>query len=93
MPPHRDLAAFDERARHYEEGWRGRLHLELSAAPGDGTALRFTHVGLVPAAGCHDLCANGWDHYLRSLAAYASGGTASPWHPGIGGAPPGAAAP
>lgn len=29
MPPHRDLAAFDERAAGYEQGWRGRLHHEI----------------------------------------------------------------
>ena len=26
VPPHRDVAAFEERAAGYEEGWRGRLH-------------------------------------------------------------------
>ena len=26
VPPHRDVAAFDERALGYEQGWRGRLH-------------------------------------------------------------------
>lgn len=30
MPPHRDVAAFDERAPGYEDGWRGRLHLEIA---------------------------------------------------------------
>ncbi|HWF27957.1 MAG TPA: hypothetical protein VG327_06195 [Mycobacterium sp.] len=34
MPPHRDVAAYDERAVHYNQGWRGRLHHTI----GDRTA-------------------------------------------------------
>ena len=30
MPPHRDVAAFDERAPGYELGWRGRLHHDIA---------------------------------------------------------------
>ena len=30
MPPYRDVAAFDDRARSYDEGWRGRLHHAIS---------------------------------------------------------------
>jgi ubiquinone/menaquinone biosynthesis C-methylase UbiE len=30
MPPHRDVAAFEQRAGSYEEGWRGRLHHEIA---------------------------------------------------------------
>lgn len=30
MPPHRDVAAFDDRAPGYEQGWRGRLHHEIA---------------------------------------------------------------
>jgi ubiquinone/menaquinone biosynthesis C-methylase UbiE len=30
QPPHRDVAAFDERARGYDAGWRGRMHHEIS---------------------------------------------------------------
>ncbi|UXA08408.1 class I SAM-dependent methyltransferase [Mycobacterium sp. SMC-2] len=30
MPPHRDVAAFDERAAGYDRGWRGRLHHEIA---------------------------------------------------------------
>jgi ubiquinone/menaquinone biosynthesis C-methylase UbiE len=48
VPPHRDVAAFDERALGYERGWRGRLHhdiavrtadLALSVNPGPGRVL------------------------------------------------------
>ena len=30
MPPHRDLAAFDERAPRYDTGWLGKLHHEIA---------------------------------------------------------------
>ena len=30
MPPYRDVAAFDDRARSYDEGWRGGLHHAIS---------------------------------------------------------------
>lgn len=30
MPPHRDVAAFEERAPGYEEGWLGRLHHDIA---------------------------------------------------------------
>lgn len=30
VPPHRDLADFEERARRYDEGRRGRVHHEIS---------------------------------------------------------------
>jgi ubiquinone/menaquinone biosynthesis C-methylase UbiE len=30
VPPHRDVAAFDERAAGYEQGWRGRLHHDIA---------------------------------------------------------------
>jgi ubiquinone/menaquinone biosynthesis C-methylase UbiE len=30
VPPRRDVAAFDERASGYEQGWRGRLHDDIT---------------------------------------------------------------
>jgi ubiquinone/menaquinone biosynthesis C-methylase UbiE len=30
VPPHRDVAAFDERAPGYELGWRGRMHHDIA---------------------------------------------------------------
>jgi ubiquinone/menaquinone biosynthesis C-methylase UbiE len=35
VPPHRDVAAFDERAPRYEQGWRGRLHHDVSGRAAD----------------------------------------------------------
>ncbi|MDO6435612.1 SRPBCC domain-containing protein [Flavitalea sp. BT771] len=29
------------------------------------TQIRFTHLGLVPAYECFDVCSNGWTHYIR----------------------------
>lgn len=36
------------------------------AARGDGTELRFTHVGLVPDVECYGACANAWTFYIGS---------------------------
>jgi ubiquinone/menaquinone biosynthesis C-methylase UbiE len=30
VTPHRDVAAFDERASGYEQGWRGRMHHDIA---------------------------------------------------------------
>jgi ubiquinone/menaquinone biosynthesis C-methylase UbiE len=30
VPPHRDVAAFDDRAAGYEQGWRGQLHHDIA---------------------------------------------------------------
>jgi ubiquinone/menaquinone biosynthesis C-methylase UbiE len=35
MSRNRDVAAFDQRARGYEEGWRGRLHHEIAHRTAD----------------------------------------------------------
>src|SRR6185312_9991793 len=34
------------------------------ARKGDKTALRFTHVGLVPEFDCFEACSTGWTHYV-----------------------------
>jgi hypothetical protein len=48
----------------------------------DGTALRFTHVGLVPDVECFDACSTAWLHYvngsLRSLITTGEG-LPDPW--------------
>ncbi len=35
MPAHRDVAAFDERALGYEQGWLGRLHHDIAGRTAD----------------------------------------------------------
>lgn len=36
------------------------------ASKGDQTEVRFTHVGLVPAYECYDVCSNAWGSYITS---------------------------
>jgi len=63
MSRDRDVAAFDQRARDYEEGWRGRLHHEIADRTGD------LALGCAPApqrvldVGC------GTGYLLRQIAA------------------------
>jgi len=40
---------------------------------GSATVIRFRHVGLVPSCDCYELCASGWDHFMRSLVSFAEG--------------------
>lgn len=59
--------------------WEG-THIRFEAAPRDGrTELRFTHVGLTPAAECFDMCSKGWGYYVgESLHALLATGRGSP---------------
>ena len=70
----RRIEWFVERAPHTPE-WDGtRIVFELAPTAGDGTELRFRHVGLTPQFECYDMCHAGWTHYLASLVAYAEHG-------------------
>jgi len=45
--------------------WTGtKISFEI-AEKGKKTQIRFTHLGLVPAYECFDICANAWDQYIR----------------------------
>lgn len=49
------------------------------AKKGDKTEVRFTHVGLGPAHGCHDVCSDAWSTYINgSLRNLITRGRASP---------------
>ena len=68
MPPYRDVEAFDDRARGYDRGWRGRLHHQISS--------RTAHLAIATAdspARVLDIgCGTGYlirvlaGHYLRA---------------------------
>ena len=69
---------FVERAPYTPE-WDGtRIVFELAPA-GDGTELRFRHVGLTPRFECYEMCHAGWTHYLASLVAYTERGVGDPY--------------
>ena len=36
------------------------------SAKGNKTAMRFTHLGLVPEYECYDACHQGWTHYIQN---------------------------
>jgi hypothetical protein len=54
-----------------ETEWKGTNVVFEIAKKDNRTEVRFTHVGLVPAYGCYDVCSNAWGGYisdsLRSL--------------------------
>ena len=62
MPPHRDLAAYDDRAGQYDRGWRGRLHHAI----GDRTAALATSTAASPQRVLDVGCGTGY--LLRTLA-------------------------
>lgn len=62
MPAHRDVAAFEERAPRYEEGWLGRLHREIAEATASLT------VDLAPDARRVLDVGSGTGYLLRLLA-------------------------
>jgi hypothetical protein len=46
--------------------WEGtEIRFEISSN-GSKTEIRFTHLGLVPAYECFDVCSNSWDFYLHT---------------------------
>lgn len=63
MPRDRDVAAFAERAEGYEEGWRGRLHHEISDRTAD------LALAQVPAPRRVLDVGSGTGYLLRQLAA------------------------
>jgi uncharacterized protein YndB with AHSA1/START domain len=59
--------------------WVGTTIVFDLAPTGQGTELRFRHLGLTPQLECFDMCHSGWTHYLASLAAYVDRGAGEPY--------------
>jgi len=62
VPPYRDVAAYDDRAAHYDQGWRGRLHHTI----GDRTTALATATASSPHCVLDVGCGTGY--LLRALA-------------------------
>jgi len=62
VPPHRDIAAFEDRAAGYEQGWRGRLHHDIA----DRTAALALSASAAPRRVLDIGCGTGY--LLRLLA-------------------------
>jgi ubiquinone/menaquinone biosynthesis C-methylase UbiE len=62
VPPHRDVAAFNDRAPRYDSGWRGRLHHQIADRTARLAAARVDASNRALDVGC------GTGYLLRSLA-------------------------
>ncbi len=69
-----------ENLARYDE-WQGTIIRWKITKVDAGSALTFTHEGLVPALECYDICQRGWDYFLGSLKRYLETGTGSPYTP------------
>lgn len=59
--------------------WLGTT-VEFDIVPaGDGTTLRFRHVGLTPRLECWGDCFAGWTYFMASIEAVAKTGTGTPF--------------
>jgi uncharacterized protein YndB with AHSA1/START domain len=59
--------------------WLGTT-MEFDIAPsGDGTELRFRHVGLTPELECWDACVAAWTQFIGSIERAAETGTGTPF--------------
>lgn len=76
------VAQHDQNLPHPDEWLATRVHFVLHRDDANGTELHFTHHGLRPNLACYDICAGGWDWFLRhSLRGLLEGGQGTPFHP------------
>jgi len=74
-------AQHDENLPHPDEWLGTEISFRLSPTT-TGTNLQFTHRGLQPDLACYDMCAGGWDWFLRhSLRGLLEHGQGSPFKP------------
>lgn len=60
--------------------WAGtELRFNISSVGDDECRVAFRHQGLTPSLDCYDNCKLGWDHFLRSIAAFAERGKGAPF--------------
>lgn len=62
-----------------EKEWLGTM-LRWSISPnGEGTRIRFEHIGLTPALHCYEICDQGWNFFFgTSFPAYLNDGAGLP---------------
>jgi len=59
--------------------WDGTTIVFEVERAGEGTTVRFRHLGLTPQLDCFDMCHAGWTHYLASLVGYVDRGEGQPY--------------
>ncbi len=65
-------------AQEHNADWLG-TRLEITAAPhGDGTRVHLVHAGFPDNNECYAQCVRGWQHFLESLALFATTGRGKP---------------
>ncbi len=63
-----------------KDEWVGTQIVFRLCAHGEGkTRLDFEHIGLVPSFECHEVCVDGWHHFLDSLRLFAETGRGTPY--------------
>ncbi|MDB5816155.1 MAG: hypothetical protein JWN23_3272 [Rhodocyclales bacterium] len=63
-----------------KDEWVGtQIVFHLSPQDDAKTRVDFQHIGLVPSFECHELCVDGWRHFLESLRLYAQTGRGTPF--------------
>jgi uncharacterized protein YndB with AHSA1/START domain/DNA-binding transcriptional ArsR family regulator len=60
--------------------WVGNsIWFEVQPRDQSSSTIDFTQVGLLTTCDCYDICSNGWDHYVESLASFAAGQGGHPY--------------
>ena len=65
-------------ACNFMPDWVGTRPTFTITPVGDGSELRFRHIGLTPDLDCIEMCTSGWNHFIPSLGLYAETGRGNP---------------